>query len=121
MQEIKAIVRVERLEPVLHALHEMPELPGVTVSEVRGVGRRTDAPAGGVQYGETPMAKLEIVVQDALVERVLHVIESAGRTGRPGDGKIFVYPVSRARRIRTGEHDEQAVRVSGEQATRDVG
>jgi nitrogen regulatory protein P-II 1 len=55
------------------------------------------------------MAKLEIVVQDALLERVLRAIESAGRTGRPGDGKIFVYSVSKARRIRTGEQDEQAV------------
>jgi nitrogen regulatory protein PII len=109
MQEVKAIIRPERLDAVLHALHEMPNLPGVTVSEVRGIGRRMDVREGELQYGDTPMATVEIVVPDALLEQVLRVIESAARTGRPGDGKPFVYPVSRARRIRTGEVDTCAL------------
>jgi len=109
MREIKAIIRLERLDPILHALHEIPDLPGVTVSEVRGIGRRTDVPAGDTAYGETAMAKLEMVVDDARLERILDTIESAGRTGLPGDGKIFVLPVARARRIRTGDEDESAL------------
>jgi nitrogen regulatory protein PII len=68
-----------------------------------------DARHGEVQYGETPMAKLEIVVPDRLVELVLTTIESVARTGQPGDGKLFVYPVARARRIRTGDVDASAV------------
>ena len=76
MQEIKAIVRPERLDAVLRALHELPELPGVTLSDVRGIGRRAEAPAGERLYGATRMAKLEIVVPDSLVERVLQAIEA---------------------------------------------
>ena len=109
MQEVKAIIRPERLDAVLHALHEMPNLPGVTVSEVRGIGRRMDAREGEVQYGETPMAKIEIVVPEPLLDRVLHAIEAAARTGRAGDGKLFVYAVAQARRLRTGEADEVAL------------
>jgi nitrogen regulatory protein P-II 1 len=109
MHEVKAIVRPERLDPVLHALHEMPDLPGVTVSEVVGIGRRTDVPPHEVQYAETRMAKLEIVVPDVLLARVVAAIESEGRTGRPGDGKIFVMPVARAVRVRSGESGEAAL------------
>ncbi|MGE3277612.1 MAG: P-II family nitrogen regulator [Vicinamibacterales bacterium] len=109
MQEVKAIIRPERLDEVLHALHELPELPGVTVSGVRGIGRRVGAEADEVRYGETAMMKLEIVLPARLVELVVTVIESAARTGRPGDGKIFVHPVTTARRIRTGETDSAAV------------
>lgn len=109
MQEVKAIIRPERLDAVLHALHEMPDLPGVTVSEVRGIGRRMDAREGEVQYGETPMVKIEVVVSDTLVDRVVRAIETAARTGRPGDGKLFVYAVAKARRLRTGEGDEGAL------------
>lgn len=109
MQEVKAIIRPGCLDAVLHALHEMPNLPGVTVSEVRGIGRRMDAREGEVQYGETPMAKIEIVVPEPLLDPVLRAIEAAARTGRPGDGKLFVYPVAMARRLRTGEADEGAL------------
>jgi nitrogen regulatory protein P-II 1 len=109
MREIKAILRPDRLEAVLQALHEMPELPGVTISEVRGIGRLANAPTGELQYGETPMVKLEIVVPDALVRPVLTTIEAAGRTGRPGDGKIFTSSIDDARRIRNGDRDERAL------------
>ena len=109
MHEVKAIVRPGRLEPVLHALHEMPDLPGVTVSEIQGIGRRTDAAPPDIKYGDVRMTKLEIVVPDALLARVLTVIEAKGRTGRPDDGRIFVLPVSDARRIRTGDRNEAAL------------
>ena len=109
MQEVKAIIRPERLDAVLHALHEMPDLPGVTISNVRGIGRRVDARKGDSQFGHQPMTKLEIVVPETLVDRVLQAIESAARTGRHGDGEVFVYTVAQARRIRTGEGDEDAL------------
>lgn len=108
MQEIKAVIRLGRLDAVLHALHEM-DLPGVTISEVRGVGRRLDVPDEEVQYGEVRMAKLEIVVPESLVTPVITAIETAARTGRPGDGKVFVSPVSDALRIRTGDRDDAAL------------
>lgn len=110
MHEVKAIIRPERLDAVLHALHEMVTLPGVTISEVRGIGRRTDRPASDEpEYGDTRLAKLEVVVPRSAVEIVVNTIESVARTGRPGDGKIFVSPVSEARRVRTGERDERAL------------
>ncbi len=109
MHEVKAIVRSGRLEAVLQALHAMPDLPGVTVSDVRGVGRAADATAGEAQYGETQMAKLEIVVPEGLVEAVLSAIETAGRTGHPGDGKIFVSAVSEVVHVRSGDRGRAAL------------
>lgn len=109
MQEIKAIVRVERLDAILSALHRMPALPGVIVSTVGAVGHRVGAVPDELQYDETAMAKIELVVGDQLVDDVVGAIEASARTGRPGDGKIFVYAVSHVRRIRTGDRDETAV------------
>ena len=101
MHEIKAIIRRERLEDVLEALHARPELPGVTISVVQGVGRH--AVAGGESFGEVQMAKVETVVTADLVDWVVDTIQRAAATGRPGDGKIFVIPVERAVQIRSGE------------------
>jgi nitrogen regulatory protein P-II 1 len=109
MQEVKAIIRPDRLDAVLHALHAMPDLPGVTVSEVRGIGRRVQPRIHDSPFAETLMIKLEIVIADGLLESVLRAIETLGRTGRAGDGKLFVYPVAHARRIRTGERDDAAL------------
>jgi nitrogen regulatory protein P-II 1 len=109
MLEIKAIVRAERLEDIIQALHAIPNLPGVTVSVVRGIGRQHGGakPETG-QYGETPMAKLETVVPDDLVDRVVATVRELGHTGRAGDGKIFVSKVQRAIDIR---HDAEGVDV----------
>jgi nitrogen regulatory protein P-II 1 len=101
MREIKAIVRASRLEDIIQALHAIPDLPGITVSVVRGIGRQH----GGVKpetarYGEAPMAKLETVVPDELVDRVISTVRELGHTGRAGDGKIFVSDVRRAINIR---------------------
>lgn len=106
MKEIKAFIRPYRLDAVLDALHAHPELPGVTVSRVRGFGRtvgRRRGEAEPVQYGTTEMVKIECVVNDDEVEAVVSLIEQAARTGRAGDGKVFVYGVEQAVRIRTGE------------------
>ena len=108
MREVKAIIRPERLEDALSALHQIEELPGVTVSLVQGFGRQTGAAAGASHHGETKMIKLEIVVDDELVDDVLSAIERAARTGRAGDGKIFVSPVGEVVTIRDGRRGRTA-------------
>lgn len=108
MREIKAIIRPERLAEVVRVLHAMPELPGVTISTVRGFGRRypidTEQP-----FDEVEMTKLEIVVPAAVAPAVVAVIERAAHTGRVGDGKIFVIPVEHAVKIRSAERDASAL------------
>lgn len=107
IREIKAIIRPHRLDAVLEALHTHPELPGVTVSMVRGFGKTVGRPrpsaTAGVQYGTVEMAKLECVVNDDQVDTVVEMIQQAAHTGHPGDGKIFVYEVKHVVRIRTGQ------------------
>ena len=108
MREIKAIIRRERVEDVIGALHERPDLPGVTISQVEGVGRRpgrADAP----QFGHVEMAKLETVVAADLADWVVDTIERAAFTGRSGDGKIFVIRVEQAVQIRSGERGPQVL------------
>ncbi len=102
MREIKAIIRRERVPDVIGALHERPDLPGVTISYVDGVGRRPGG-AGPAEFGEVQMAKLETVVSAELAEWVVDTIQGAAFTGRPGDGKIFVIRVEQAVQIRSGE------------------
>lgn len=109
MREIKAIVRQERVDDVVHELHAVGELPGITVSTVRGIGHTHSREQHGHSYGEVEMAKVEIVVDDALADIVVRAIVAGARTGRPGDGKIFVYAVDRVVRIRTGEENAPAL------------
>ncbi len=101
MHEIKAVVRADRLEAIVHALHAIPNLPGITVSIVRGIGRwRDPQKPNGPEYGDVSMAKLETVVPDEMVDLVIATVRRAGYTGRAGDGKIFVSDVHRAINIR---------------------
>ena len=109
MNEIKAIIRADRLLGVLHALHAMPALPGVTISTVRGFGRRHPPEGTDQAYDEVEMTKLEIVVPAAIATDVVRAIEQAAHTGRVGDGKIFVSPVEHAVKIRSGERDGSAL------------
>lgn len=106
MKELKAIIRPYRLDAVLDALHTHPELPGVTVSQVRGfgktVGRRLDSDKTPVQYGTAEMVQLECVLNDSDVDTVVELIQQAAHTGNVGDGKIFVYNVEQAVKIRAG-------------------
>ena len=102
MHEIKAIIRRDRVANVVGALHDRPDLPGVTISYVEGVGRRGDS-AAPAQFGEVQMAKLETVVSTELVPWVVDTIKNAAFTGRVGDGKIFVIRVEQAVQIRSGE------------------
>jgi len=111
MKEIKAIIRPHRLDAVLDALHAHPELPGVTVSHVRGfgktVGRRRSSAATPVQYGTAEMVKLECVVNDDLLDTIIGLIQQAAHTGNVGDGKILVFGVELAVGIRTGTRLKQ--------------
>jgi nitrogen regulatory protein P-II 1 len=111
MKRIEAVIRRSQLNEVTEALSSAG-ITGMTASETRGVGRtggRTDAHPGAayaVQF--IPKVTIEIVAPDALVEPILAAIQKSARTGRIGDGKIFVSDVILVVRIRTGERGEQA-------------
>lgn len=113
MKEIKAIIQSHMLNKVVWELLEIEGLPGLTVSEVRGFGksRAEEAPQkfidGDVAY--SIKTKLEIMVPDEMVEIVISTIENTARTGRVGDGKIFVIDIGQAVKIRTGERGESAL------------
>jgi len=105
MYEIKALIRPERVSDVVQGLHELRAMPGITMSTVHGFGRRVAEGQDG-PFGETDMAKLGTVVPETLVDQVVDIITARGHTGRAGDGKVFVIPVARAVRIRSGESGE---------------
>ena len=102
MVEIKAIVRPERLDDVLHAMRQVPDSAGVTVSRVEGFGRETPPRSDGGGFGRVLMAKVETVVSREAATAVVEAIARAAGTGRAGDGKIFVIPVDSVTNIRTG-------------------
>ena len=109
MVKIEAIVKPQKWEEVKEALHEIG-VEGLTVTEVRGHGRQKGHTEmyRGVEYKVDliPKIKVETVVKEDKVEKVLEAISKASITGQVGDGKIFVIPVQDALRIRTGERGE---------------
>ncbi|MCB9508494.1 MAG: P-II family nitrogen regulator [Myxococcales bacterium] len=113
MKEIKAIIKPFMLEKLLSALDAMDDLPGVTISEIMGWGRlperRQEHDVVYEGHGLSKKVKVEIVVQDEWVQRVVEEIAAATRTGNPGDGKIFVCEVMQVVRIRTGESGAEAI------------
>lgn len=113
MKEIKAIIQPFMLERVLHALAAIEVLPGVTVSQVTGWGKaRGEGVSDAIREGEHRLAKktkLEIVVSDSLAHQVAEAISASARTGNVGDGKIFVYDVQDAIKIRTGGRSEETL------------
>lgn len=106
MKQIEAFLRPQMLDAVVDAVERLPGAPGLTFSRVEGFGHRIEG--GPAQI--TERIKLEIVVPDEDVEQVLAVIAERARTGRTGDGKIFIAEVAEAVRIRTGERGDAAVR-----------
>ncbi|SLN77474.1 P-II family nitrogen regulator [Oceanibacterium hippocampi] len=112
MKKIEAIIKPFKLDEVKEALHEIG-LQGITVIEAKGFGRQkghTELYRGAEYVVDfLPKVKIEIVLDDGLVERALEAIQQAARTGRIGDGKIFVTPVEEVIRIRTGERGPDAV------------
>ena len=112
MRKIEAIIKPFKLDEVKEALQEIG-LKGITVTEAKGFGRQkghTELYRGAEYVVDfLPKVKLEIIVEDGLVERAIEAIQSAAQTGRIGDGKIFVSSVEEAIRIRTGERGDDAV------------
>jgi nitrogen regulatory protein PII len=112
MKKIEAIIKPFKLDDVKEALTELGII-GMTVTEVRGFGRQkghTELYRGSEYTIDfLPKVKIELVVPDPLVEKVVATVAAAARTGSIGDGKVFVYPMGEAIRIRTGERGESAI------------
>ena len=112
MKQITAVIKPFKLEEVREALAEVG-VTGLTVTEVKGFGRQkghTELYRGAEYVVDfLPKVKIEVVMADSDVERCVEAIVKAARTGKIGDGKIFVTPVERVIRIRTGEEDDNAV------------
>jgi nitrogen regulatory protein P-II 1 len=112
MKKIEAIIKPFKLDEVKEALHEVG-LQGITVTEAKGFGRQkghTELYRGAEYVVDfLPKVKIELVLDDSLVERAVEAIQQAAHTGRIGDGKIFIYAVEDAIRIRTGERGTDAV------------
>ncbi|MDA0240878.1 MAG: P-II family nitrogen regulator [Proteobacteria bacterium] len=112
MKKIEAIIKPFKLDEVKEALQEVG-IQGITVTEAKGFGRQkghTELYRGAEYVVDfLPKVKLEVVLDDSLVERAVEAIEQAARTGRIGDGKIFVSAVEEVLRIRTGERGADAV------------
>ena len=112
MKMVTAIIKPLKLDEVREALSAVG-VQGITVTEVKGFGRQkghTELYRGAEYVVDfLPKVKIEVVVKDADVERCIESIVKAAKTGKIGDGKIFVTPVEQVVRIRTGETDESAV------------
>lgn len=112
MKKVEAIIKPFKLDEVKDALGEIG-IQGMTVSEVKGFGRtggKKEVYRGSAYVVDfVPKVKIEVVVSDSQVAPVIDAIEKAGKTGRIGDGKIFITPVEDSIRIRTGERGEDAI------------
>ena len=112
MKKIEAVIKPFKLDEVKEALQDLG-VQGMTVLEAKGYGRQkghTELYRGAEYVVDfLPKVKVEVVVEDEQVERALEAIEASARTGRIGDGKIFVLPVEQAIRIRTGESGRDAI------------
>jgi len=112
MKKIEAIIKPFKLDEVKEALHEVG-LQGITVIEAKGFGRQkghTELYRGAEYVVDfLPKVKIELVVEDQMVERAVEAIQQTAQTGRIGDGKIFILPVEEAIRVRTGERGDDAI------------
>lgn len=112
MKQIEAILRPHKLQDVKHALHDIGVV-GMTVTDVRGAGRQKGHVERyrGSEYTVNLLSKvkIEIVLQDDMVDKVVKVISETARTGEIGDGKIFVRNIEQVIRVRTGDHGEEAL------------
>ena len=112
MKKIEAIIKPFKLDEVKDALNKVGVM-GITVSEVKGFGRQkghTELYRGAEYVVDfLPKIKLEIVASDDMVDQIVQTIETAGKTGKIGDGKIFVVPIEEAVRIRTGQRGGEAL------------
>ncbi|MDK4680112.1 P-II family nitrogen regulator [Kingella negevensis] len=112
MKKIEALIKPFKLDDVREALTDVG-ITGMTVTEVKGFGRQKGHTEvyRGAEYAVDflPKVKIELVLADDMVERVVEVLMETARSGKIGDGKIFIYPVEEVIRIRTGETGEAAI------------
>jgi len=112
MKKIEAIIKPFKLDEVKDALNAIG-VQGITVAEVKGFGRQkghTELYRGAEYVVDfLPKVKIEIIAADNLVSKIIETIETTAKTGRIGDGKIFIIPVDEVIRIRTGERGEAAI------------
>ena len=112
MNKVEAIIKPFKLDEVKDALSEVG-VQGMTVTEVKGFGRtggKKEVYRGSAYVVDfVPKVKIEVVVPESLTQQVIDALEKSAKTGRIGDGKIFVTPVSEAVRIRTGDRGEDAI------------
>jgi nitrogen regulatory protein P-II 1 len=112
MKKVEAIIKPFKLDEVKEALHEVG-IQGITVTEIKGFGRQkghTELYRGAEYVVDfLPKIKLDVVVSDDMVDKVVEAIVTSASTGRIGDGKIFILPLEEAIRIRTGERGPDAV------------
>jgi len=112
MKKIEAMIKPFKLDDVRESLSDIG-ISGMTITEIRGFGRQkghTELYRGAEYMVDfLPKVKLEVVVPDELVDQCIEAIIETAQTGKIGDGKIFVYNVERAIRIRTGEENEDAI------------
>ena len=111
MKKIEAVIKPFKIDEIKEALEKVG-VRGITISEAKGLGRQrgfTEVNTG-VEYGDfLPKIKIEIILQDALVDKAIDAIRSAANTNRIGDGKIFVSDIEKIIRIRTGETGSEAL------------
>lgn len=109
MKEIKAIIQPQVLDQVLEALHAVAGIPGCTVSRVEGYARSSRKDGDERIVTSAERVKLELVVPDKMVEKIVELIHVNAKTGHKGDGKIFIIETKDAVAIRTGERGEKAL------------
>ncbi len=112
MKKIEAIIKPFKLDEVKDALHQVG-IQGITIIEAKGFGRQkghTELYRGAEYVVDfLPKVKIEVVIKDSIVDQVIEVIQKSAKTGRIGDGKIFITSIDEAIRIRTGETGEEAI------------
>jgi nitrogen regulatory protein P-II 1 len=112
MKKIEAIIKPFKLDDVKHALTKIG-VQGMTLTEVKGFGRQkghTEVYRGAeYQIDFVPKVKIELITTDEMVAQVIETIERSAKTGKIGDGKIFIFPVEEVIRIRTGERGRDAI------------
>ena len=112
MKKIEAIIKPFKLDEVKEALSEI-NINGMTITEVKGYGRQKGHTElyRGAEYNIDflPKIKVEIVIEDKNTQSVIEIIKKTANTGKIGDGKIFIYNIEKAIRIRTNEEDEKAI------------
>ena len=113
MKRIIAVIKPNMLDDVIFALHKIEDFPGATMTEVRGMGRgfrrHVKEKRHYSPFGYPAQVRIEVVCLDGKAEEIINTIESAARTGKKGDGKIFISPVEEAIRIRTGQRGDEVI------------